>query len=81
MRQILDRGDTVFATARSPDKASELQQLRKSTSPGSLHILELDVCVPESIASAAKIVENTLQDGGIDYLISNAGILVCHVLV
>ncbi|GJJ14193.1 hypothetical protein Clacol_008455 [Clathrus columnatus] len=76
-RQIIEKGDVVFATARTPEKAVELQKLKESAQ-GSLHIVQLDVCIPESISSAVKLVEDILQGGGIDYLISNAGILNSH---
>lgn len=55
----------------------ELRRLQETNASGSVEIVELDVRSPESIASAAKLVESILQDRGLDYLISNAGILVC----
>lgn len=74
VRQVVKKGDTIFAAVRSPDTATELQQLQQSNAPGLIRIIQLDVCNPQSIVSAAKLVETTLQDRGLDYLISNAGI-------
>lgn len=54
----------------------ELRRLQEANPSGSVEIVELDVRSQESIASAGKLVESILQDRGLDYLISNAGILV-----
>lgn len=76
VRQIVEKGGIVFATARSPDKAAELRRLQAASAAGSIEIVELDVRNPKSVASAVKVVESILQNRGLDYLISNAGIVV-----
>lgn len=48
MKQLLQQGDTVVATAPSPHDAPALQQLAAS-SGGRLHIAALDTSKPESI--------------------------------
>jgi NAD(P)-dependent dehydrogenase (short-subunit alcohol dehydrogenase family) len=68
-RQLLDRGDTVFATCRDPAAAPELQALAK-TSPA-LTILAMEVTDAASIARAVEKVDGA----PIDILINNAGII------
>jgi len=68
-KQWLDRGATVYSTARQPEKADELQQLQGQHSD-KLHIHQVDVTSDESVDRLAK----TLRDVPIDVLIQNAGI-------
>lgn len=59
MKQLLQQGDTVIATARSGKDAPALQQLAAS-SGGRLHITDLDSSKPESIQSwAAELQSKT----------------------
>ncbi|KAJ3035945.1 hypothetical protein HDV00_003292 [Rhizophlyctis rosea] len=60
----------VFATARDPSKAIDLQALAK-TNPN-LHIIKLEVTSVEDTKAAADYVSRTT--GGIDVVIANAGI-------
>ncbi|KAK7685406.1 hypothetical protein QCA50_011269 [Cerrena zonata] len=64
--------NTVITTARNPDKASTLQDLR-SKLPQQLHILQLDVTDELSIQRFAKEAEGILGERGLDYLLNNAG--------
>jgi len=63
-KRLLEKGYTVYATARDPAKATELQSLT-----GKLTIIQLDVTEP---AESIKAKINSL--GKIDILINNAGI-------
>lgn len=59
MKQLLQQGDTVIATARSGGSATALQQLAAS-SGSQLHITDLDTAKPESIQSwAAEVQQKT----------------------
>jgi 1-acylglycerone phosphate reductase len=60
------RGYTVFATARSLKKMTEL------TSLPNVHVLELDVVNPTSIAAAVAAVKER-TGGSLDVLVNNAG--------
>ncbi|KAJ9645533.1 NADPH-dependent 1-acyl dihydroxyacetone phosphate reductase [Knufia peltigerae] len=60
------RGMTVFATARTPSKMSDLEDLPNVT------LLSLDVTSPTSIADAVKQVGVTTA-GHLDYLLNNSG--------
>ena len=66
-RQLAARGDTVFATVRRPATADALHAIE-----GDVHIVTLDVSVPESIAAAAAEVAR--QTDHLDLLVNNAGI-------
>lgn len=56
VRQLLSRGNTVFATARQPSKADELQKLVDGSS-GQLTVLQLDVASPESVEKWAAALK------------------------
>ncbi|NDJ53624.1 MAG: SDR family oxidoreductase [Chloroflexi bacterium] len=73
VRQLLERGDTVFATARQPDEASALGHLA-DLYPDHLTIAALDVTDPSSIEEAYQ--EIGTQTERLDLLINNAGMLV-----
>ena len=60
----------VFAGARSPPKASELQKLA-ANSPN-VHIVQLESSSVSDAAAAAKTIEKIA--GGLDVVIANAGI-------
>ena len=62
-RRLSERGDTVIATARHPEKARDLAKL-------SLRLEQLDVADKKSIASLARRIE----DEPLDVLINNAAI-------
>jgi NAD(P)-dependent dehydrogenase (short-subunit alcohol dehydrogenase family) len=71
--QLKDKDNTVVATARSTAGSSGLQQLKAQDKDGRLILVDLDVSKPESIrAAAAKTTQ--LLPGGLDNLISNAGV-------
>ena len=63
----------IIATARSPSKATELNNLADEYA-GRLHIVELDVDKDESVKAFAAGVENLVPR--VDVLINNAGITV-----
>jgi len=60
----------VFAGARSPSKATQLQRLA-ATSPN-VHVIQLESNSVSDAAAAAKTVEQVA--GGLDVVIANAGI-------
>ncbi len=68
VKQLLARGDRVLATCRDIEAATELQAL--STKPGSLELLELDVCSAESMQNLPR----RLNGEAIDILVNNAGV-------
>lgn len=70
-RQLLARGENVFATCRNPDAAQQLQTLKKDYSQN-LTIIALDISDEDSITAAHKAI--TAQTDKIDILINNAGI-------
>ena len=73
VRQLLARGERVFATCRQPGKAPALTALA-AAHPGHLHVLPLEQSSERSIAAAAR--EATALTDGLDTLINNAGVLV-----
>ena len=64
VKQLTQRGDTVYAACRNPDDADDLKQIG-----GDVHILALDAADPQSIRAAADQVSAKL-----DLLVNNAGI-------
>jgi 1-acylglycerone phosphate reductase len=60
------RGFTVFATVRSPEKASAIASLPNVT------IIIADITNPKSIAETVEIVRQKTSDNGLDILINNA---------
>ena len=71
-KQYLEKGDKVIASCRNPEKATELQELKKEY-PDTLLIFKLDVTKEEE---RDKIYENTKSNTeNIDILINNAGIV------
>ncbi|CAI9716147.1 CC-factor-like-like [Octopus vulgaris] len=62
----------VFATCRNPEKAEDLQSLKKDNS--NLRIVPLDICNEASIIKAKEAVENEVEDNGLNLLINNAGL-------
>lgn len=74
-RQLLARGDRVVATCRQPGKASALNALA-GAHPGHLHVLPLDVADGKSRVRLAHELPLVLgDDGRIDLLVNNAGVL------
>jgi NAD(P)-dependent dehydrogenase (short-subunit alcohol dehydrogenase family) len=69
-RQLLARGDRVFAACRNPESAHQLTALASDR----LHIVPLDVADADSIAAARHIVHQ--QTESLDLLINNAAILL-----
>ncbi len=70
-RQLLERGDQVFAACRQPDAAAGLQAL-KARHGDRLVIIQLDVSDPASITASHDAV--TRHTESLDVLINNAGI-------
>jgi NAD(P)-dependent dehydrogenase (short-subunit alcohol dehydrogenase family) len=67
-RQLLARGDQVFAGARNPDEASVLH----ATGGSNLTILQLNVTDPQCLEEARRQVAK--QTDALDLLINNAAI-------
>lgn len=61
----------LIATARDPQKATELNELASKT--GNIKVIALDASSEESISTIGTQLE-TLAPYGVDYFISNAGI-------
>jgi len=75
VRQLLARGDAVVAACRQPGKAGALNALA-GDHPGRLHVLPLDVA--DARSRQAFVAELPLvlgDDGRIDLLLNNAGVL------
>lgn len=70
-RQLLARGDRVFAACRQPDTATALQELAVEDR-ARLKVVQLDVSDPASIAASYDVVAR-LADS-LDVLINNAGV-------
>ena len=66
-RQLVEIGHTVYVGARSPERGIAAAQ-----AIGARHV-QLDVTDDDSVASALALIEE--QDGRLDVLINNAGVL------
>lgn len=75
VRQISDRGETVFATCRNPVEASDLNALANKHKK-QIHVIQLDVTNDQSIKEARRLVERRAD--AVDVLINNAGIFPRH---
>ncbi|KAH9887892.1 NAD-P-binding protein [Cubamyces lactineus] len=74
-KQLLESpSNIILAACRNPSNATALNALA-SSSNGRVHVLTLDVTNHQSVRDAAKAAASILGDGGIDYLINNAGII------
>ena len=73
VKQLVERGDRVIATARKPSQSNTLNRLAMAH-PGRLTLLPLDVADPRSIAELAK--EAAMVVESLDGLVNNAGVLV-----
>jgi NAD(P)-dependent dehydrogenase (short-subunit alcohol dehydrogenase family) len=71
VRQMLLRGDRVFATCRQPELATELNRLQENHN-GILTVLPLDVANKEAIDHAVSTVRGFAD--GLDALFNNAGV-------
>lgn len=71
VRDLLARGDRVWAGCRRPEQADGLQALAAQYSE-QLTLVALDVSDPESIQAAARTVAG--QSDALDLLINNAGV-------
>lgn len=71
VRQLLPRGERVFATCRNPEAAEALQAL-KAEYPEQLTITALDVADPATIDAAVAAI--SAETEALDLLINNAGI-------
>ena len=75
VQHLLERGDHVTATCRQPAKANALNTLAGEF-PGRLHVLPLDVANQKSRLELVRELPLMLgDDGRIDLLINNAGVL------
>lgn len=78
VRSLLARGDSVFATCRNPDKATELQRVlevhKASGKANFACCLPLDIASEESITALPAAIDATGQAPAIDGVIHNAGI-------
>jgi NAD(P)-dependent dehydrogenase (short-subunit alcohol dehydrogenase family) len=72
VRQLLARGDRVFAACRHPGKALALTELA-GVYPGHLHVLPLDLDKERSIAEMAR--ETAALSENLDVVINNAGVM------
>ena len=69
-RQYSANGDNVYACCRTPEQATELNQLADSATR-SISIVSLDVTIPSSISALSIAVD----DSPIDILLNNAGVM------
>ena len=70
---LVNRGVFVFAGARKPDTATELDRLR-GCHPSLLQIVSLDVASAESVRQCARTVESISP--ALDILVNNAAIFL-----
>jgi NAD(P)-dependent dehydrogenase (short-subunit alcohol dehydrogenase family) len=68
-RAYAARGDEVWATARKPSEATELQALSRD-SGGKVHVHELDVRSDDQ----ARALAAAIGDAAVDVLVNNAGV-------
>ena len=73
VNQLKDKSNVVVATARNTAGSSGLQELKAKQPDDQLHLLDMDVTKPNSIHAAGEAAGKLLP-GGLDYLISNAGV-------
>jgi NAD(P)-dependent dehydrogenase (short-subunit alcohol dehydrogenase family) len=73
VRQLLARGDRVYAACRHPGRALHLTELA-AAHPGHLAVLPLEVDKERSIAELAR--QTAALTDSLDMLINNAGVLV-----
>ena len=73
VRQLLARGDRVYAACRHPGRALALTELA-GAHPGHLNVLPLEADKERSIAELAR--ETTALTDTLDVLINNAGMLI-----
>jgi len=72
VRQLLARGDRVFAACRKPGQAHELTKLA-AAHPGRLGVLPFDAANPATAAGLAR--EIAMVADALDLVIGNAGVL------
>ncbi|MBW3660472.1 MAG: SDR family oxidoreductase [Gemmatimonadetes bacterium] len=72
VREWLARGARVFATARRPDEADELNALADER-PDRLTVLQCDVTDPETILAARDAVAGAAD--GLEVVVNNAGVM------
>ncbi|KAH9853209.1 NAD-P-binding protein [Lenzites betulinus] len=76
VRQLLESpNNLVVATSRKPESSPALSDLKK-TAKGTLHIVQLDIGDFDNIRALPKKLEPILGEGGLDYLINNAAMLI-----
>ena len=72
VREFLNHGDSVIATARQPEKADELNALSKTYREPEFSLLSLDVTNADSVNQAHANVAQSFSS--LDILINNAGV-------
>ena len=71
VRQLLARGELVFAACRQPEQTDELASL-KEQHPERLNLIKLDVTKEEDIQAAVLAVGSQVE--GLELLVNNAGV-------
>ena len=74
-RQLAERGHHVFAAVRNPSKAAHFADAQD------IEVVVLDVTSSESINSLVKDLKDRLNDGKLDILINNAGVVATGPLI
>jgi len=72
VKEFLKHGDRVIATARQPDKADELNALRKTYHDPDFTAIPMDVINADSVNQAYEKIAQSFSS--LDILINNAGI-------
>lgn len=72
VKEFVNRGYNIIATARAPDCAQELQAFLKEH--GQVPALTLDVASQSSIQSCKDMVMSMSQFSQLDILVNNAGV-------
>lgn len=66
--------NTIIAASRNPSQATALQALSDSAK-ARVHLVTLDISNKASVQASVKETEAIVKNGGIDYLVNNAGIV------
>ncbi|KAL1948194.1 hypothetical protein VTO73DRAFT_12269 [Trametes versicolor] len=71
---VASPNNLVIAACRTPEKATALNDLKRSAR-GMIHIIKIDVSDFDSIRASTKALQALCGETGLDYLINNAGII------
>ena len=69
--KLVGKTNIMFATCRSPQEATELQNMAKQHA--NITVLELDVTREDTISAAVNVIAETVGEKGLNCLINNAG--------